>query len=544
MTLSGIAEEVPVASTGPAGGAVLGKPSGVYDSTFTAVLDGDGAPTSVKITTLGPTVSFDTSKSDLIGTDWADPRLISALTPGSFTSKVLAVSVNPTAAGLNYQTFGAWAYGDDSSFAPPTGGAEGADSYGVVTAGSALPASGQAKLSGLITAEYVEEAGQIDGPIGLAALLTVDVDFAARTASLNSSPFTSDSTQFYGGNGQEPGTDLHGVLTYAAGQNDLSGTLTSSDGSLSGGATARFYGPSAQELGGVFTLQSTAGGEMVGAFGVGPTAAPPSPNFSTWSVVGAPATITLSGIGQEQLYSDQQGLRTVGAPSNTLAETLTEQTDASGDLTQLVFQDPSRTVTFDTASGNATISKNLQMPGFQYAVDGAGDIALVADAKTLGWNYQTFGVWETEGNLSGSSFGTVSAGSVTPANAIPSSGTATFDGQLGFVWGDTTWAAGLTVDVDFGARTASLTSGVITQENLSSNGPNGNSIITGALTFQPNQNALTGTVSGSGNWAGFSGSATARFYGPAAQELGGFFVMGQPGTNAQVNGAFGAAKSH
>ena len=545
VSLSGIAQEVPISGTGPAQPYNAGAPSAVYASTFTTTLDSGGSPTAAQLTTLGQAVGFDTSKSDVVETAWVDPRLVSAWTPGPFSSKpVEAVFVNPIAAGLNYQVFGAWQYAQNAAVAPATTGAEGAASFGLVTPGSALPTSGQVKLSGLITAESLGEANEVDpGPTGYAALLTVNVDFGARSASLSSGPFVSDTIQYTEGNGVWNGTDLHGVLTYAAAQNNLTGTLTSSDGTLSGGATARFYGPSAQEIGGVFTLQSSAGGALVGAFGAGPTPASPIPDFSTWNAVGAPATVTLGGIGQEQPFSESGGLRTVGPVSNALAETLTETTDASGNMTFIQFQDANRTLTFDTATGLATISKAIQAPGFQYATDTAGDLALIADAKSQGWNYQTFGVWETLGNLSGTSVGTMSAGSVTPAAAIPSSGMATFNGQLGFIWSDTSWAAGLTIQVDFGAHTASLASDQIHAENVNSSNAIAPSTISGSLSWQSGQNALTGTVTASGPWTGLSGTATARFYGPAAQEIGGTFEIGPTGSATFV-GAFGAAKSH
>jgi len=47
-------------------------------------------------------------------------------------------------------------------------------------------------------------------------------------------------------------------LSYTAGTNSFAGDVTNG-GSLSGTSTGRFYGPSAEELGGVFILQAGSG---------------------------------------------------------------------------------------------------------------------------------------------------------------------------------------------------------------------------------------------------------------------------------------------
>ena len=104
----------------------------------------------------------------------------------------------------------------------------------------------------------------------IAASLNVAVDFAARSATLSSG--TMASADDFSGNFS--GFNLNGALSYAAGKNTLTGTLRTGNGLLSGSATARFYGPAAQEFGGVFTLtgpQVNGGSEtpvrFIGGFG-------------------------------------------------------------------------------------------------------------------------------------------------------------------------------------------------------------------------------------------------------------------------------------
>jgi hypothetical protein len=244
----------------------------------------------------------------------------------------------------------------------------------------------------------------------------------------------------------------------------------------------------------------------------------------------------VSGIAQEQSSSTPL--------SGILNASFTENIDALGDVTFAQIQDDNRTVTFDTVNGNVTINQVYQDPGFLFAQDygttpGYRAMALAANPYAQGWNYQSFGVWVTDtGNPGASDYskGAMSVGAVTPASAIPAAGTAAFNGQIGYTDGAQTWAAGLTVNVDFGARTASLSSGSFHSADFTS--PIGtNDTITGSLSYQAGQNALSGTVAGHGvTLNGLTGTATARFYGPAAQEIGGVFNMG-PNI-----GAFGAKR--
>ena len=72
-----------------------------------------------------------------------------------------------------------------------------------------------------------------------------------------------------------PNLNLSGTLTYSPASNTFGGTLTNASGSMSGTSTGRYYGPAAQELGGVFTLKSPTSAEMfVGGYGAKRPGAP------------------------------------------------------------------------------------------------------------------------------------------------------------------------------------------------------------------------------------------------------------------------------
>jgi hypothetical protein len=88
----------------------------------------------------------------------------------------------------------------------------------------------------------------------------IDANFGGRTLAFTSSD-TAIRPDFATAPEPRPDLDLRGsTLSYAAGTNRFSGgvsTVGTSLGNINGTTTGQFYGPSAQELGGVFFLQSS-----------------------------------------------------------------------------------------------------------------------------------------------------------------------------------------------------------------------------------------------------------------------------------------------
>jgi hypothetical protein len=170
----------------------------------------------------------------------------------------VGVAANPHHAGWNYQSFGAWEADLDA-----TGIAVRATSFGVATPAAAVPSSGAATFVGKLGGLYVSPAGR--GSVA-AADLAVNVDFSARSmgfASTNTVVMRAPSAPV-----AAPNLDLGGRLTYAPGSGTFSGTLSDADGTLRGASNGQFYGPAAQELGGVFALKSATTAEaFTGAYG-------------------------------------------------------------------------------------------------------------------------------------------------------------------------------------------------------------------------------------------------------------------------------------
>jgi len=102
----------------------------------------------------------------------------------------------------------------------------------------------------------------------------------------------------------------------------------------------------------------------------------------------------------------------------------------------------------------------------------------------------------------------------------------------------------MTATANFGTRSiAFATSNTATSTDLISSTANSNLNMSGTLTYSAGVNQFTGsvtTVGGGPSNAAMSGTATGKFYGPTAQEIGGTFGL----TNGSTGylGAFGGKR--
>lgn len=237
-------------------------PSGVTDG-YSAYLTFDSAfeLTKLALTTPAPTlVSFDKAAADTTFADvtlspGTSPQFVSVRNP-SIAPTSVAIMAKPINLGWDYQTFGIWETGRDD----PTSRKFGAMSVGN-TAGTAIPGSGTAAFTGYTAGSYVNTAGT---GTTVFADLTVGADFANRslTFSTSNTQTSSDWVTFTPNNN----LNLSGNLSYTAGTNRFTGTV-SSVGGLTGNSTGQFYGPNAEELGGVFLLQGSGVETYAGAYG-------------------------------------------------------------------------------------------------------------------------------------------------------------------------------------------------------------------------------------------------------------------------------------
>jgi len=248
----GMSQEV-TQTTNPTAGKVtgIGIPTAVDTaaSSFTETLDGNGAITKAIITSPTGSVTFDTAAGDTIGHliigTVTDPTTYGAVKKDQSS---LALAADPSALGWEYQSFGVWSTGRVSGT-----GSAGVMSVGAPTAGAAIPTSGTATFTGKSIGFYTDVTG--DGHATFSGL-TVNANFANRTLGLSTSG--TIKTHDYVTTSPASNLNLTGTLTYAAGANSFAGTLTNGS-TLTGTSSGRFYGPNAQELGGVFILQAGSG---------------------------------------------------------------------------------------------------------------------------------------------------------------------------------------------------------------------------------------------------------------------------------------------
>lgn len=273
---------------------------------------------------------------------------------------------------------------------------------------------------------------------------------------------------------------------------------------------------------------------------------PTTLGFTSFGAIKPSTTTVISGDSAQGTYSwdkstDKITAVTSGAQQSGAAFTLTRDsnnlpksvnfTTASG--TNLTFTSP--TDTLSVLSANPNVAVAVSQDGTKYALAGGGGV---------GWDYQTFGVWVTGAGTGSGTYGAASFGAATAAGSIPTSDSATYIGSTGgrSVAADGTYfftTSDLTSNVNFAARTVSFaTANTVQSKDLISFVPNSALNLTGALAYSAGSNQFTGAVT---NGSTLTGTATGRFYGPAAQEIGGTFGVTGAGITA-YGGGFGAKK--
>lgn len=175
----------------------------------------------------------------------------------------------------------------------------------------------------------------------------------------------------------------------------------------------------------------------------------------------------------------------------------------------------------------------------------ARHVVVLADAPALGWDYQSFGAWNGIGDQADGMVATT-FGAATPASAVPAAGAATFTGRLAGLYVSSAGqgslaAANLSVQADFSSRSLTLKSdSTFTSRDLAAGAPAPQLNLSGTLTYAPGSSVFSGTLANAGGT--MSGSSNGRFYGPAAQELGGTFALRSGTTPESFVGAYGARR--
>jgi hypothetical protein len=170
--------------------------------------------------------------------------------------------LDPTSAGLSYSTLGAWGYEPSGS---PTTSYGGWFAGGIETRGADIPTTGTANYLGGMAGTYADGTAIY----GVAAAASAKADFGVQSIEFKTTNTSKLDMSTPGSSPVlDPSLDITAnSLTYSAGVNRVTGAVTSS--TMSGNAAARFFGPAAAELGGVFSMTSKNGTnteQMTGSF--------------------------------------------------------------------------------------------------------------------------------------------------------------------------------------------------------------------------------------------------------------------------------------
>ncbi|HZD19032.1 MAG TPA: transferrin-binding protein-like solute binding protein [Burkholderiales bacterium] len=274
------------------------------------------------------------------------------------------------------------------------------------------------------------------------------------------------------------------------------------------------------------------------------TNGPTVSNFM-FSTVQAGQTVTLQGMSTVVTGTLFNGTVASTTPpaTDTAASTATLTYDSTLTLTALTAATPAGSITFNKGLGD-TFNCNAGVCGL---TNGAGTASMIViDPVTLpaGWNYQTFGVWERAGSVVSFDAGVFSVGNPTPGSAVPTTGSGNFTGLANGFFIDATnnrffTTANMTASANFASQSIVFTTTNTQTVNISN--PSGLGSLnpgldlTGSFTYPAGTNLFTGTVASAN---GMNGTGTGRFYGPAAQEIGGMYSLSGAGIG-QMIGSFG-----
>jgi hypothetical protein len=251
-TLPGVTTEASYTATGPDFKVRGVSPASEGSGNVTLTVDASGRVTGLNIDGAQSKVSFSNGNGSTLATNGAG-----VATAVSADKKDYAIGADYNTLGYNYQTFGAWVTGVGTG-----SGNAGAISAGAATPVSSVPTTGTATYNGTAGGIYVDTSGTTFLAAGSSALTA---NFANHSVSYSTSGTTAVDTASGAALPNPSALNMQGTLSLTVGSNDFSGTVSSS--SLNGAARGRFYGPTANEVGGTFALKGPGVSSYLGAFG-------------------------------------------------------------------------------------------------------------------------------------------------------------------------------------------------------------------------------------------------------------------------------------
>jgi hypothetical protein len=191
-------------------------------------------------------------------------------TPGTYTASAYQTN-------YSYLVYGNWfecGSGTGCGVSANETGVAGWYVSGQETPVGSIPVSGQATYNGSVDGSYFDASGN---SFAVSANLAVGADFSTRNLSFNTSnsAIYNNTTTTLNQDGTitvtspdyvaKPDLNLAGTLSYPVNSNTFAGVVADAFG-RTGSATGRFFGPAAQEIGGVYGVKGIDGSTHTGSF--------------------------------------------------------------------------------------------------------------------------------------------------------------------------------------------------------------------------------------------------------------------------------------
>lgn len=427
--------------------------------------------------------------------------------------------------------------------------------YGFETPDNAVPVSGTGTY--FVRVEGYAADTQFRNPMGFSGTGDLLANFAsgAITSSipLNYGEMASLSGLF--GESRTGTFEYNGLLT--AGTGDFTGTVSMTGiGNYTGSGSGRFFGPTAQEFGGIFTATEGAGGSAIGVFSgvLDPARIPPPPG--SLAALTAPAALAFDH-GAAVIRAGE--VESIGYDPADDSYSVTFTGDAIWDLD------------LDAATADVYNGAHRQQLGFYQFITDPSDGSFHdmyiyihnpdANPLPIELSYMTFGIVtiSPRASIAPSADDHMPFAAGLATSTMPNSGSATYSGvtsgfahlnRTGSPSDNSRYRFTGTVDLtaQFGGGTltaefAGFTADVNTSDNI-----NG---VPSSLEFDAftlNGTIVGSSFAGSANQGGWERVFEGHFYGPGAEEAGGVFQVqqGTPGVSAEAitaEGSFGAVKN-
>ncbi len=261
----------------------------------------------------------------------------------------------------------------------------------------------------------------------------------------------------------------------------------------------------------------------------------------------APQPFSESGLSAGFDVEISDGTVTVtdqGISSNSTAEI---EYNSNGDVQSVSVTTPKGTIDWNDNSG--TINPITDNSVILVSSDDRSKLGAFSDPYNAGFDYQTFGIWFNKVDDSNRSFEAITIGTLTPDSAIPSTGSATFNGSTTGFYIDTGYddpfltQSDLELTADFENRNVTFTTSNTQKYNLANTAgfidASDLDITNNTLSISEGSNKFSGQLTTDN---GLTGGAEGKFYGPNAEEAGGVFSLVSTSGDSGYVGSFGAVK--